>query len=658
MRWQVTPALAVVLGLGSVAFPVSAEETLQWQAIAAPDTSVEDSAQAEDAAPGDSAQLLLAAEEVCYQDASGRIVNRRRPGYTRVPCPGTETPQATDSEDDTTTTAPQRRRGQQQASVQDRNRNRQPNAPSSIPRPSIEDYVASVPLPDRWRIVDAIGYTNNWWDPYNRNTLKADVPVHGEWFFNVGIISDTIVEQREVPTPVGGNSTGSAGQIDQFGSADQLLLVQNLAVEFVYYKGDTVFRPPDWEFRFIPAFQVNRVELDEILGVNVDPRRGDSRTDEHFGVQALFVDKHLRNVSDRFDFDSIRIGIQPFSSDFRGFLFQDNQLGIRLFGNRDNNIFQYNLAWFRRLDKEANSGLNDLSEDLRDDDVFIANLYWQDFPVKGFVSQGTVIHNRNREDDFVFDTNRFIVRPASLGMETPRDYDVTYIGYNGDGHFGRLNLTTSLYYAFGDTEPGVFFDDKVDIDALFFAAEASLDLDWFRPRFSFLYTSGDDDPFDDEANGFDAIFENPQFAGADTSYWIRQGIPLIGGGRVALSGRNSVIPSLRSSKEQGVSNFTKPGLWLVGAGFDADILPSLRMSLNWNYLRFDDTAVLEAARNQAPIDEEIGHDVSISLTYRPFMTQNVVVRGSYARLIPGDGFDDLFPDEDADYFLLNLVLVF
>ena len=40
------------------------------------------------------------------------------------------------------------------------------------------------------------------------------------------------------------------------------------------------------------------------------------------------------------------------------------------------------------------------------------------------------------------------------------------------------------------------------------------------------------------------------------------------------------------------------------------------------------------------------------------MTQNVVVRGSYARLIPGDGFDDLFPDEDADYFLLNLVLVF
>lgn len=600
----------------------------------------------------------VAAEEICYQDDSGRIVNRRQPGFRRVPCPDSESIETVDSATPPDATTTQRRRGQQPSSVQDRNRDRKANPASPVPRPTIEDFVASVPVPDRWRIVDVLGYTNNWWDPYNRNTLKADVPVHGEWFFNLGVIADTVAEVREVPTPVGGNSTGAAGQIDIFGSADQLAIIENVAVEFVYYKGDTVFRPPDWEFRFIPVFNFNYTKLDEILGVNVNPRHGDDRTDQHVGIQALFIDKHLRNVSTRFDFDSIRIGIQPFSSDFRGFLFQDNQLGIRLFGNRDNNIFQYNLAWFRRLEKDTNSGLNDLSEDLRKDDVIVANLYWQDFPVKGFVSQGTVIHNRNREDEFHFDKNRFIQRPASLGMERPRQYDVTYVGYSGDGHFGRLNLSTSLYYAFGDTQPDVFFDEEVDIDSFFVAAEASVDLDWFRPRLSLLYSSGDDDPFDDEANGFDAIFENPQFAGADTSYWIRQGIPLIGGGRVALSGRNSVIPSLRSSKEEGQSNFTNPGIWLAGIGADADIAPSLRLSFNWNYLRFDDTAVLEAARNQAPIDEEIGHDVSVSLTYRPLMSQNIVIRASYARLIAGKGFDDLFPDEDADYFLLNLVLAY
>jgi hypothetical protein len=396
-----------------------------------------------------------------------------------------------------------------------------------------------------------------------------------------------------------------------------------------------------------------------VLGVNVRPRRGKTRTDHHLGIQAAFYDRHLRNVGERFDFDSIRIGIQPFNSDFRGFLFQDSQLGVRLFGNRHNNIFQYNLAWFRRLEKDTNSGLNDVTKDIRRDDVFVANLYWQDFPRLGFVSQATVIYNRNREDRaFHFDNNGFIQRPASLGDERLRKYDVVYFGYNGDGHFGRLNVTTSAYYAVGSVEPGVFDTKKIDISAFFFAAEAGFDMDWLRARFSVLYGSGDKDPFDDEANGFDAIFENPVFAGSDTSYWLRQSVPLIAGGRVALSTRNGLLNNMRSSKEEGQSNFTNPGMILVGAGLDADLLPSLRLSLNWNYLRFDRTEVLEVARNQGSIHEEIGHDISASLIWRPLMSQNIVVRGSYAHLIPGKGFEDLFPDEEAGYFMLNLVLAF
>ena len=598
-----------------------------------------------------------AAAEVCYQNEDGRIVTRRRPGYTRVPCPEATSTDATpvvETEDEQY----QRRGTELLRRPATQARSRTPNAVSPVPRPSVEDYVARIPVPDRWRIVDSIGYQDRWYDPYNRNTLKADNPIHGEWFFNFGLFSDSVIEIRDLPTPVGGNSTGKPGQIDVFGSGEQLVVVENLGFEFVYYKGDTVFRPPDWEFRFTPVINVNRVELDEILGVNVDPRDGRTRNDNHVGIQAAFIDKHLRNVSDRYDFDSLRIGIQPFSSDFRGFLFQDNQLGLRLFGNRKNNIFQYNLAWFRRLEKDTNSGLNDVGQDLRKDDILFANLYWQDFPVRGFVTQATIAHNRNREDEFYFDENDFIQRPASIGGERTRDYDVTYLGLNGDGHFNRFNLTASLYFAFGETDPDTFTAEKSDIASVFFAAEASMDFDWIRPRLSLLYASGDDDPYDDKATGFDAIFENPQFAGADTSYWIRQALPFVGGGRVALSGRNSVIPSLRASKEQGQSNFTHPGVLLVGAGADLDILPELRMSLNWNYLRFIDTAVLEAARNQAPIDEEIGHDVSVSFIYRPLMSQNIVLRLSYARLIAGDGFEDLFPNENQDYLLFNLVLAF
>ena len=545
-----------------------------------------------------------------------------------------------------------------QPSVEARERPLMQRRFSGVPRPNTADYSDPVLVPDRWRIVNGLGYPDNWFDPYNQNTIKGDRPIHDDWFFNVTAVSDTVVEFRDVPTPVGGQTTARPGQLDVLGSGEQAALIQTVAVEFVYYQGDTVFRPPDWEFRFTPVFNINYTELDEVLGINARPREGRTRTDQHVGVQALFVDKHLRDVSTRYDFDSVRVGIQPFSSDFRGFLFQDSPFGVRLFGTRDNNRYQYNLGWFRRLEKDTNSGLNSVNEDLRSEDIFAANLYWQDMPQLGFFSQATAIYVRNREDAIYFDQNGFIARPASLGEERSREYDVVYLGLNGDGHFGRMNLTVSAYAALGEEDKGVFSGESSDIQAFFFAAEPSIDFDWLRLRGSILYGSGDSDPYDDKSEGFDAIFENPQFAGADTSYWIRQAVPLIGGGRVALSQRNGVLNSMRSSKEHGQANFTNPGIFLAGAGVDMDLLPELRLSLNANYLAFADTAVLETARQQAPIDRDIGIDLSVSLIWRPFMSQNIVARLSYAQLVTGDGFENLYGESDPYSLLGNVVLTF
>jgi hypothetical protein len=598
------------------------------------------------------------AQEVCYQDDAGRIAKRRRPGMREVPCPtDSAAPTRSRSSDrdvpgevtsDDPVVAPSRSPFER----------RETNTPSPISRPELGDYQQSTPVPDRWRIVDALGTKEHWWDPYNRNVFKGDRPVHGDWFFNFGLISDTVYEVRDIPTSHGASSTFQAGALDAFGRSSQSFLVETLAAEFVYYKGDTVFKPPDWEFRFTPVLSYNRLELEELQGINVDPRDGGIRTDNHVGVQAAFIDKHLRNVSDRYDFDSIRGGIQPFSSDFRGFLFQDSPLGIRLFGTRHNNAIQYNLAWFRRLEKDTNSGLNDVGESLRKDDVVIANLYWQDLFREGFTSQVSLAYNRNRDDDSYFDVNGGQQRPAPLGMQRSQHYDVVYVGYNGDGHLGRINLTASLYGAIGKEQSATFTGRKSDVRAGFAALEASIDFDWVRPRLSVLYATGDGDPFDDRSTGYDAIFENPQFAGADTSYWIRQAVPLVGGGRVALAARNGVLNSLRSSKEHGQSNFTNPGAALAGVGVDMDLLPTVRLSFNANTIYFARTETIELARNQARIDRHIGYDVSASATYRPLLSQNIVVRGSYARLLAGDGFDALFPSIDPNYFLLNVILTY
>lgn len=549
--------------------------------------------------------------------------------------------------------------------------------PSRLPPPADLSAAALIEgLPDRWRIVDTLGYPQDLWNPYaGNNWLKADRPIPrryrergplrrleghdgSDWFLNLTGIADSVVEPRRLPTPRAGPVTDGAGDLDQIGDGEQLVLAQTLALEAVLYQGNTVFMPPEWEFRVLPVVNLNYAMAEE-RGVLKAPASADTnRSDSALGLQAFFVDRHLRDVSDRYDFDSVRVGIQPFTADFRGFLFNDAPLGVRLFGIRDNNRYQYNLGWFRRLEKDTNSGLNDVvGGDLRNEDILVANLYAQDFLRPGFTSQVTALWTRNR-DDPTFDDNGFLQRPAPLGIQQPRKYDVGYLGYNGDGHFRHFNLSVSAYAAIGNEDRSTFNAGGGDIRAFFMAAEVSKDFDWIRGRVSLLYASGDDDPFDDRATGYDAVFENPLFAGADTSFWIRQPVPLIGGGRVALSGRNGVLNSLRPSKEFGQANFTNPGTILVGIGADLDLTPQLRVSVNANDLWFDDTASLEVARAQASVDRHLGLDLSAALTWRPLAIQNVVFRLSAAALIPGAGYEDLYGDEWGYSVLGNLVLTY
>ncbi len=540
-----------------------------------------------------------------------------------------------------------------------------PCNPAALPPPLAATTPAAEGMPDRWRIVSLLGYRENLLDPYHGNNwLKGDRPAFGEdWFVSLIGVSDTVFEPRRFPLPVGGPVSQGANRLDTFGDGDQLIIAQTFALETVLYRGNTVFKPPDYEFRFTPVVTLTHVDVRERGIVKANPDFGTDRTEAVLGLQALFVDKHLRNVSEHYDFDSLRVGIQPFTSDFRGFLFQDAPLGVRLFGTRHNNRYQYNLGWFRRIDKDTNSGLNNVLERgaaaLRYDDVLVANLYAQDTPVLGFTTQATVLYNRNRETgEVTYDDNGVIQRPASIGLERGSDYDVTYVGLSGDGHYRRLNVTASIYGVMGRADRGLFVERKQSVRAAFAALEVSRDFSWLRVRASGAYGSADRDPFDDRATGFDAIFENPLFAGADTSFWIREPVPLIGGGRVSLSGRNGLLNSLRSSKEFGQSNFVNPGLALLGVGFDADLTPTLRVSGNVNYLAFVDTASLEVARAQGAIDREIGLDASVAMTWRPLAMQNIVVRLSGAALAPGPGYRQLFGDKPAAALLANVVLTY
>lgn len=567
--------------------------------------------------------------------------------------------------------------------------------PGAVRAPAPEAFPTDeFPVPDRWRIVTSLCPTKNGdksiyslypnlsnvcrskLDPYHQNILKGDRPLpegkrpgflkEDDWFFVANVISDTVVEPRSFPTPVGVQTTSRPDSLDVFGRADSLVLAQTIIAGVALIKGETTYKPPAIEYRLTLAAQVNHVDVNERRILFVEPSRPTQRTDHFVGIQEAFIDYHLGAYdTSRYDFISLRAGIQPMQADFRGFLFQDNQLGIRLFGNRDNNRFQFNIGAFWRLEKDTNSGLNSVVDSPRDDWVFFANAYRQDFPVVGLTSQVSVTYNMNREGgrELKIDDNGFPVRPALLGDLRSREYDVVYLGYAVDGRIGRINLTGQLYGAFGEDRNSFFTSRKADIRSYFGAAEVSYDYDWARFRLQGLFASGDGDPYNDTEAGFDAIFENPIFAGADTSYWIRQVIPFAGGGRaVGINTRNGILNNLRSSKEQGQSNFNNPGTVLLGAGADFDLSSTTRLSANLNHLWFHKTDTLEALRQEGTVPSSIGTDVSAALIWRPNANQNLVFRLSGAVFDPSKGFRDLFTQSGkSDLFysvLFNAILAY
>ena len=480
-----------------------------------------------------------------------------------------------------------------------------------------------------------------WYDPYGQNLIKGDYPILGNKVFMILSALDSFgVEQRRTPIPSNINSA-RPGSAEFFGKPEVLGVNHILQFSFELFHGDTTFRPRNWAIKISPTLSVpNYVRTREVGVVHVDPRRGTNRTDWHLSLEDAFAEVKLEDTNANFDFISVRAGIQPFVSDFRGFLYTDNNLGARVFGGFDNNRYQFNAAYFSQLEKDTNSGLNRF--DTRHQNVYIFNIFRQDLIAKGFTGQVTAAYNDDRRST-QFDRNGFLVRPALVGDARPHAIKVGYLGLNTDGHIGRINLTTSYYFAKGRDERNPIAGRPQTIRAHMAAAEASIDFDYLRFKGSAFFASGDKNPTDDTATGFDAILDDPNFVGGQFSFWNRVGIPLTQTA-VGLVQPNSVLPSLRSSKTQGQANFVNPGILIYNGGVDVEVTQRMKAIFNANYLRFHRTESLEYLLFQNRIRHEIGWDLSLGVVYRPLLINNVQFVFGASTLKPGRGFRDIYTD--------------
>ncbi|RLT17460.1 MAG: hypothetical protein DWI26_02395, partial [Planctomycetota bacterium] len=525
-----------------------------------------------------------------------------------------------------------------------------------------------IPIEDRWRIgtptwdrygkghppVDDYPFVQGaWWDPYNQNVLKGDYPIAGQdVFMRLGFRTMNLVEYRQTPIPTTPTeATQNPGEFEFFGNPNQFLFAQYNSASIDLFKGDSVFRPFDWRFKVNVIFNQNYLKVYELGVVSPDVTDGTNRHRTFWSLEEWFYESKIADTSPNYDFVSVRAGSQFFSSDFRGFIFADTNRAVRLFGNRLSNQDQYNVIWFDQTEKDTNSFLNTLDD--RHQNTLIANYYRNDFVFPGYNTQVSFHYNRDQAST-KFDNNGFLVRPDPVGVYAPHQVDAYYLGWSGNGHINRYNVSHAAYYVTGNDELNPLAGQAQDIHAFMGALELSYDRDWARFRCSYFYASGDSDPNDTQANGFDAIFDNPNFAGGEFSYWNRQQIKLFG---VNLVQRQSLIPNLRSSKFQGQTNFVNPGIQLVNFGFDADLTTKFKWINNANYLWFNQTESLEVYTFQEKVRNEIGLDLSSGVEYRPLLNNNILIVGGISGLLVGNGFRDLYqplygsvPDLAAGFF--------
>lgn len=545
----------------------------------------------------------------------------------------------------------------------------------------------SEPVPNRWfvgfgrwkRYADPSAETTyqsgalRFWHPYLQSKLKGDAPIFGqEYFLNLTVSDFAQFETRRLPTP-SGVSAARPNSSEFFGRSEQLFGSNDFSVAVDFFKGETAFKPVEWALRFLFVANQNAISVRENNVVDPDPRgpgfpsyrrppsgpgdpagdldgglrrlpgdleysRYTTRVKDWYALQEAFAEIHIRDLTNNYDFISSRVGIQPFVSDFRGFIFNDSNLGARVFGNYDNNKWQWNVVAFDMREKDTYSDLNEF--DSRDQQVLIANVFRQDFFAKGYTAQLS-FHANFDGGERHYDKNDFIVRPAPIGAVRDHYVQAYYLGWTGDGHIGRLNISHAFYQAFGEDGFNGIAQRRVDINAQMAALELSIDKDWLRFKLSGFYASGDDDPRDDTATGFDTIFDRPFFFGGPFSFYVHQGFNLAGTS-VNFKQRDSLVPDLRTSKSEGQSNFVNPGAAIVGYGMDADVTPKLKAFLNVNYIWTVDTEPIRQVLFTNHASHDIGLDASLGLQWRPLLTENIVITAGCGFLIPGEGYKDIY----------------
>ena len=408
------------------------------------------------------------------------------------------------------------------------------------------------------------------------------------------------------------------------------------------------------------------LEFDKPLDTGtVDSRGGKSNNDSNFGLERLHLSYALpMNLRLHAGWDIWHLDVMEGA----GMVYGDDNPGFWLTG--ESNAVSYNLGYFKLKENNFQSDPTLMDDSANNDrDLFAGHLTWQMDDANKF--KFFAAYDKIR-DIAANDLTGYMGSPFGIKGDKP-DTDSYHAGGYWIGKFGGIELFFEGVYQFGSADDtglsatvgpdrATVLEEDYDIDAYALAADISYQFKGIltnfplKPHLGFLYTSGDDDPYDDKLEGYNGIENAQRFSArwggentiiGDTNMMLGTALygylpEFHGNGTPVFTG------GLQNFSGSGNGRGDNPGLTLISAGVTVAPKKFLIFKTNinnfwWNediYVTNLVDPVAATVNGPQKIDSGyVGTEWDNELTFAT--SKHSFIKGQASFFFPGEVIDDL-----------------
>ena len=419
--------------------------------------------------------------------------------------------------------------------------------------------------------------------------------------------------------------------------------------------------PRDRVWSFYAALEYDR----PIDTAAVDSRGGKSNDDSNFGLERLHLTYGLpMNLRLHAGWDIWHLDAFEAAS----MVYGDDNPGFWLTG--ENEAISYNVGFFKLMENDFQASALEMEEGANNDrDLFAGYMTWQineANKVQFFAAYDKI------RDIAATDLAGYMGSPFGITGDTP-DTDAYHAGAYWIGKFGALEIFTEGVYQFGSADDtglssavgpdGVTsLEEDYDINAYALAADISYEFKGLltdyplKPHLGIMYTSGDDDPYDDKLEGYNGVDNAQRFSSrwggentiiGDTNFLLGTALygfipEFYGNGTPVFTG------GLQNFSGSGNGRGDNPGVTLISAGITVAPKKFLIFKTNVNNFWWNEdifvTNIVDpvAATVNGPTRVKagfVGTEWDNELTFAT--SKHSFIKGQAAFFFPGEVIEDL-----------------